>query len=435
MLIQLLAVRRFAPLFATQFLGAFNDNFYKTAMLFLITYKLLAEDVGSAALLVSLAAGIFTLPFFLLSALAGQMADTRDKAFLIRIIKTTEIGIMAFGASALLLGSIPLMLGVLFAMGAQSAVFGPIKYAILPQHLPPRELLAGTGIVEAGTFIAILTGQIAGGLLSTEVAAAGVLVMAVLGLLAGRAVPPAPPSSGAQPVNWNIVTSSLRIIRTITADPQLGRAALAVSWFWAVGVVFTSLFIPLVKGDLAGDEKIATVFLTLFSVGIAMGSLTVAKALKGVVSVRYAPAAAVLMTLFIIDLYFAVHAYPVKSGSALLTVDAFIALPAAWRVMFDLFAMAIAAGAFIVPLYAVLQTVSAPSARAQTIAANNIMNAGAMVTAALVSAALLALGLSVPAILLALGGANLIIILPCLAIRRVEIALKPREVVSDDTAD
>jgi MFS family permease len=419
--ISLLAARRFAPLFATQFLGAFNDNFYKTAMLFLITYRLLAGDTAASAEMVTIAGGVFILPFFLFSALAGQIADAYDKAKLIRIIKAAEIVIMLVGAAALSIGSVPLMMLVLFAMGLHSTFFGPIKYAILPQHLAPNELLTGTGLVEAGTFIAILAGQIAGGMLAAEVSAWGIVIVALVGYLSGRQVPAAPPSGEYRKIDWNIAASSLRITREVTADPELGRAVLAVSWFWSVGAVFTSLFVPLVKGEIGGTEAVATVFLTLFSIGVAAGSLTVARLLKGAVSVRYAPRAAALMTLFIGDLYFAIHAYDAPLG-ALHGLAEFIANPAAWRIMFDLFGMATAAGAFIVPLYALLQTASEPSVRARTIAANNIVNSGFMVAAALLSGALLRAGLDVPQILLAVGLANLLIIVPCIKIHRIQLA-------------
>ena len=419
MSIRLLGQRRFAPLFATQFLGAFNDNFYKTAMLFLITYQLLSGDTAAAAQWVTIAGGVFILPFFLFSALAGEIADAHDKARLIRIIKAAEIGIMIVGAVALHSGSIPLLLVVLFAMGLHSTFFGPIKYAILPQHLAPGELLVGTGFVEAGTFIAILLGQVAGGLIAPELSAWGIVAVAVLGYASGRQVPAAPPVAH-RPVSFNIVASSVAITRNVIRDPQLGRAVLAVSWFWSVGAVLTSLFVPLVKGDLGGAETVATLFLTIFSVGIAAGSLAVARLLKGTVSVRYAPGAAVLMTAFIVELDFAIAAWPVPGE--LLGVGAFVAEPAAWRIMADLFGMAAAAGAFIVPLYALLQTASDPATRSRTIAANNIINAGFMVAAALITSALLGAGLSVPNILLAVGVANLLIVVPCLKIHRLQQA-------------
>lgn len=417
MSLALLARRRFAPLFATQFLGAFNDNFYKTAMLFLITYGLLAGDTAAAAQWVTISGGLFILPFVLFSALAGDIADTHDKARLVRIIKAAEIAIMVVGAAALTLGSIPLMLVVLFAMGVHSTFFGPIKYAVLPQHLRREELLAGTGFVEAGTFIAILTGQVAGGLLATQVSAWGIVAVALLGCLAGWQVPPAPPVA-RRPVDWNVVAGTVRITRAVVRDPQLGRAVLAVSWFWSVGAVFTSLFVPLVKGDLGGAESVATLFLTIFSVGIAAGSVTVAKLLKGAVSVRYAPAAAILMTVFVVELDFAIRAYPVAPG--LEGIRAFLGKPAAWRIILDLFGLATAAGAFIVPLYALLQTASDPASRSRTIAANNIVNSGFMVAAALATSLLLKAGFPVPSILLAVGIANLLIILPCLKIHRLQ---------------
>ncbi len=388
---RLLGARRFGPLFATQFLGAFNDNLYKTAMLFLITYRLMGDDPKAGTLMVTIASGVFILPFFLFSALAGQLSDAVDKARVVRAVKAAEVAIMAVGAAGLLLGSVPLLMLALFAMGTHSTFFGPVKYAILPQHLADGELLGGTGLVEAGTFVAILAGQIVAGLISEQSAAVGVLVVAVIGLLTGRRVPPALPAEPVK-IDWNIARSSLAVIREVTHDRQLLLAMLGVSWFWAVGAVLTSLFVPLVKDALHAGEAVATMFLAIFSVGIALGSLSANRLLKGRVSARFAPAASIVMSAFMLDLYFAFAPTGASDSAPLLDPMAFLSMHNSWRYGLDLIGLSVSGGIFVVPLYAMLQRGACPSERARVIAANNIVNSLFMVVATLVAGAIAGLG-------------------------------------------
>ena len=415
---QILSTRRFGPLFVTQFLGAFNDNLYKTAMLFLITYHLLAHRPEDAAVMVTLAGGLFILPFVLFSSLAGELADSVDKARVVRIVKLAEIAIMAVGAFALTHDSIPLLMLVLFGMGVHSTFFGPIKYAILPQHLRAEELLAGTGLVEAGTYVAILTGQVAGGLLGTY-AAWGVVGVAVVGWLTGRQVPPAPPTKTLR-INPNLFASSWRIIAHLAEDKRLLLTVFAVSWFWAMGAVLTTQFVPLVKDRLAAGEGVATLFLTIFSIGVAIGSVAVSRLLKGAVSARYAPIAAMAVSLFVADLVAAVHFYEVVPGQA--NVSRFLMQAGSWHVVFALFGLAISAGIFVVPLYAMLQTECDPGERARTIAANNIINSGFMVIASLVAAAMIGAGVKVLEVILTVGLANLLIIPAALKLKVDRVA-------------
>ena len=416
---KLLGARRFGPLFATQFLGAFNDTLYRIAMLFLITYRLMGDDPAGGAQMVAIASGIFILPFFLFSAVAGQLSDAIDKARVVRAVKAAEIAIMAVGAAGLILGNVPLLMVALFAMGTHSAFFGPVKYAILPQHLADRELLAGTGLVEAGTFVAILAGQIVAGLLSEQQAALGVLIVACLGLLAGRRVPSAPAAEPVR-VDWNIARASLRVIREVTADRKLTLAMLGVSWFWAVGAVLTSLFVPLVKGELHASESVATALLCVFSIGIAVGSLAANRLLNGRVSARFAPWAAAAMTVCLADLYLATGGRaPLPSGVLLGAVE-FMATPGAWRIALDLLGLSLAGGVFVVPLYAMLQRGACPSERAQVIAANNIVNSGFMVAASLGATAMIGQGFAIRDVLVALAVLNLGAIAVSLALGRVE---------------
>jgi len=404
--IRLLGKRRFLPLFATQFLGAFNDNLFKTAMVMLVTYAIYSDPAREAAFN-AVAAGLFILPFFLLSALAGQLADWRDKARIIRVVKTAEVLIMVAGAAGLLLHSIPLMLMALFAMGVHSTFFGPIKYAILPQHLTDGEVLGGTGLVEAGTYIAILAGTIVGGLIHPQTAAISVLTVAIIGRVVGQQVPPAPPCSTTERLDFHVIRSSIRLVSATMHVPRLFRAIMAISFFWAQGAILAAQFPPLVKNVLGADQKVATLFLAIFSVGVALGSMAINRLLKGRVSARYSPVASIVMGLFICDFYFALKGWPAP-GTGLIGFGEFVLMPAAARVMFDLFGVAFFGGMFVVPLYAFLTTTVDPSATARTVAANNIVNSGAMVISTGILVILVHFGVSVAETLLVVATGSII---------------------------
>jgi MFS family permease len=391
----LLRARRFLPIFVTQFLGAFNDNLFRTAMVLLVIYGIY-RDAAQEAAFSAIAGGLFIAPFFLLSALAGQLADANDKAVIVRIVKTAEIAIMLFGAAGLLLHNIPLLLLALTAMGVHSTFFGPIKYAILPQHLQKDEVLGGTGLVEAGTYIAILGGTILGGLLvlqnpdgsyHAELAAVAVLVVAVAGRIAGGFVPPAPPVDDPEipgfpdrGMDWHIVRASIRLVSATMHIKRLFLAILAISFFWAMGAVLAAQFPPLVKNALQSDQTVATLFLAVFSVGVAIGSVIVNRLLKNEVSARYSPVSALGMGVFVLDLFRRVRTWPTHVGD-LHDIQTFLTVPNSWMVVVDLLGVAIAGGMFVVPLYAFLTTTVPKSETARTIAANNIVNAGAMVAA------------------------------------------------------
>ncbi|SMF77441.1 MFS transporter [Allosphingosinicella indica] len=405
----LLGKRRFLPLFATQFLGAFNDNLFKTAMVILVTYHIYSDPTQEASFN-AIAGGVFILPFFAFSALAGQLADSNDKARIIRIVKTAEIAIMVFGAAGLLLSNIPLMLVALFAMGVHSTFFGPIKYAILPQHLEKDEVLGGTGLVEAGTYIAILLGTIVGGLIPAQVAAGAVLATAAIGRLVGGKVPPAPPEADAPcpRMDWHIVRASFTLVSATLHIPRLFLAILSISFFWAMGAVLAAQFPPLVKNVLQADEHVATAFLAIFSVGVGIGSVLINRLLAGRVLAKYSPVSAIVMGLFIVHLYWNVIHWPdILPGEQLMNLTQFIRIPQADWVMFDLFGMAVAGGMFVVPLYAFLTTTVSKSETARTVAANNIVNSGAMVIAAVLLFALVQMGVSVAETLLMVAVASL----------------------------
>jgi len=406
--LRLLRQRNFLPLFATQFLNAFNDNLYKTAMVMLVTYRIF-EDPAKEGVFNAAAGAIFILPFFLFSALAGQLADWRDKARIIRLVKSAEIAIMVVGGIGLIIHSIPLMLAALFAMGVHSAFFGPIKYAILPQHLEPEQVLPGTGLVEATTYLAILIGTIAGGALQGLVndgvlpswtMAAVVLVLAVIGRATASYVPPAPSETPNQTIDLHVVRSSIRLVAATMHIPRLFLAIIAISFFWAMGTVLAAQFPPLVKNVLEADEGVATMMLATFSVGVALGSVLINRLLKGKVSARFAPVSALVMGAFVVDLYWTVLHWVPRPGPELLTLGEFVVMGQAERLLLDLFGVAIAGGMFVVPLYAFLTTTVPKSETARTVAANNIVNSAAMVASAGLLALLLHLGLSVATSLL-----------------------------------
>ena len=398
--LHLVRTRRFLPLFVTQFLGAFNDNLFRTAMVLLVIYGIYG-DAEQEATFSAIAGGLFIAPFFLLSALSGQLADAHDKARIVRIVKSAEIVIMLFGAAGLLLHNIPLLLAALTAMGVHSTFFGPIKYALLPQHLEPDEVLGGTGLVEAGTYIAILGGTIIGGLLvlqrpdgsyHAEWAATAVLVVAIVGRLAGGMVPPAPPADEPEipgfprrGMDWHIIRASVKLVSATLHVRRLFLAVLAISFFWAMGAVLAAQFPPLVKNSLGSDQTVATVFLAVFSIGVAIGSVFVNWLLKGQVSAKFSPASAIGMGIFVLDLFRRVRTWPANGGE-LHTIREFLALPNSWMVFVDLFGVAVAGGMFVVPLYAFLTITVPKSETARTIAANNIVNSGFMVLASAILA-------------------------------------------------
>ena len=391
----LMKQRRFLPLFTTQFLNAFNDNFYKMSVVVLATYAIYTKP-AEVAWFNALVGGLFILPFFLFSALAGQLADSTDKTKMIRIIKTAEIVIMVVGGAGIWMHNVPLMLLALFAMGTHSTFFGPIKYAILPQHLEDDEVLAGTGWVEAGTYIAILGGTIAGGLISPHIAVLGIIAVAIIGRLTANFVPPAPPETDAAGlvIDHNVFRSSWRLVNSTMHIPRLFLAIVSISFFWAIAAILAAQFPPLVKDTLGADKTVATLFTAIFSVGVAVGSIIVNRLLKGHVSARYSPGSVIVMGLFVLDLWWVVGGWKHLDGS-LMDWREFLSLGTGDRIIVDLFGIAVAGGMFVVPLYAFLTTTVAKSQTARTVAANNIVNSGFMVAATLFLSVLIGLGLTI----------------------------------------
>ena len=392
----LIRKRRFLPLFATQLLGAFNDNLFKNAMILYVVYTVYSSEAAEARFS-AIASAVFILPFFLLSALSGQLADMRDKARIIRIVKAAEIAIMLVGAAGLYLAwrgmavqvvAIPLMLVALLAMGVHSTFFGPIKYAILPQHLQPNEVLAGTGLVEAGTYIAILAGTIFAGWIPVEWAALICIITALLGFCTAQFVPPAPPQMEPVPLDFNVIRSSITLVRMTTRHPRVFLAIAAISFFWTIGAVLFIQFPPLAKNVLSASKEVASLFLVVFSIGVAIGSVSINHLLKGTVSARFGPASVIVMGVFIVAFHVVCKTWQHSAGAGLMNVPEFIVQPLAVPLLLTLLGIAVSGGMFVVPLYAFLTTVVDKAETARTIAANNIVNAGAMVVGSLIAVGL-----------------------------------------------
>ena len=408
----LLRQRRFAPFFWTQFSGAANDNLFKFAFTVMVTYQLSVGWLPPA--LAGLVIGaLFILPFLLFSATSGQFTDKFEKTRIIRFVKNLEVAIMLTAAVGFIGGNttlqVPLLLGCTFLMGLHSTLFGPAKYAYLPQALSERELTGGNGMVEMGTFVAILLGNIVGGLL-IAVPGAGpryVAVSCVLLALAGRAVaqfiPFAPPTDPGLKINWNPVSETWRNLRLARVNPVVFRSMLGISWMWFFGAVFLSQFPSFAKEVMHGDERVASLLLVVFSVGIATGSLLCEVLSKRHVEIGLVPLGAIGMSVFAIDLYFASRGLP---PAPLMGVARFLALHAHWRVMLDLALLSLFAGLYSVPMYALIQLRSQATHRARIIAANNILNALFMIVSAILAGALLKSGFSVPQIFLFTGLAN-----------------------------
>ncbi|MET1755465.1 MFS transporter [Novosphingobium sp. RD2P27] len=407
--LSLLGTRRLGPMFAVQFLGAFNDNLLKFALLFLANFTVFAAEPEKTEQLAVISAGLFILPYFLFSAVAGQIADRVDKSRLVRLVKCAEVPIMTVALAGFWLQSVQVLLVCLFLMGTHSAFFGPVKYSILPQHLRRDEIMGGTGLIEGGTFVAILGGQLLAGFIAPQSAGMVALILSLAGLLASLAVPPAPPSRGGHPVDLNILRGTWQVVRAARHGRGVWAAILGISWFFTAGTVLVSEFAPLVSGTLGGGQSVVNVFLAVFSVTIAIGSLAVNRLLKGEVSARYVPVSALGMAAGLIDLWLSSQAFEMQATRA--GVWEFLSYPGAWRPLADVVLIAFAGGMFIVPLYAILQVDTALDERSQVIAANNIINAAVTVVVVGAVSALLASGIDVPGVIGTLGFATLAVAL------------------------
>ncbi|NWK79579.1 MFS transporter [Aquitalea sp. LB_tupeE] len=381
--------RRFFPLFGTQFLGAFNDNLLKTAIVVLISYHGLTLSGMSPELLVNMAAGVFILPFFLFSATAGKLSERFDKAMIARGVKLAEIGIMLLAGVGFFLHAAGPLMAALFLMGCHSAFFGPLKYSVLPQYLKEHELVGGNGMIEMGTFLAILIGQIIGSLMTEGgplLIVSLLLLTAVCGWLFSRRMPAAPPGAPDLQLSFNFMADSVRLVGQAWRIADVRSAILGISWFWLMGAVYTTQLPTFTRLHLGGDAQVYTVMLALFSIGIGLGSVICAKLSHGRLQLGLVLLGSAGMTVFGADL--ALGAMQRYQG-ALMPLGTFLTQLGSWRHMLDVALLGFFGGFFTVPLYTWLQISSPDSFRSQAIAANNIINGFYMVAAALASVVVL----------------------------------------------
>ncbi len=410
----LMKSRRFLPLFCAQFLGALEDNVFKNALIIFITFTLADTLSINSSILVAMAGGVFILPYFLFSATAGQIADKYEKSFLIRRITFAEMLIMAFAVTGFMSQSVFILMTVLFLTGIQSAFFGPLKYGILPQHLSVQELTGGNGMIQMGTFLAILAGTIIGGVL-VGIEGYGIYLVSILAVCVASAawfaswyIPIAPASDNTLHIDWNIARQTYHILRHAISDSNVFIAIIAISWFWFLGATYLSLVPTYTRDVLMGNELVATLLLTAFSLGIGTGSLLCERLSRGDIEPGLVPIGALGLSLFAIDLF--ITGIPgVHQGTIAMGAAEFLAYPVHWRILLALTGIGFFGGIYIVPLYAMVQHRSSPEHRARIIAANNILNALFMVASALLVIFLIKLAFTIPQIYLLLGILNLLV--------------------------
>ena len=408
---KLLIRRRFGPFFGVQFLGALNDNLFKNTMVILFAFRAVSE--AQSGLMTNLAAGLFTLPFFIFSGVAGQIADKFEKSRIMRIIKAAEIGIMMIGSVGFFTGNNALLLITLFMMGVHSSFFGPAKYSILPQHLKESELMAGNALVEMGTFLAILIGTLAGGLLAgrqdIRAISGSIVAVAILGYLVSLKIPEAPAMAPGLKLSWNPFTQTAALTRIIRKKQSLFNSILGISWFWYFGATLLAQLPNFTRHMLHGNEAVVTMLLAVFSISIGVGSLMAAKLARSEIELGLVPIGAFGLSVFCAHLAFI--AYP-PADAPLMGVGALLHgayFPAALRVMIDFALIGVCGSLFIVPLYALIQSRADEETRSRVIAANNIFNAVFMVASALITMVLFKIGFNTEKVLLFTAVLNLIV--------------------------
>ncbi|UGA55654.1 MFS transporter [Vibrio sp. VB16] len=409
----LLTQRRFLPYFITQFFGAFNDNIFKNVLLILVAFTASGTLSISSSLFINIAAGLFILPFFLFSATAGELADKYDKDWFIRKVKLAEIGIMTLGAIGFITQSYEVLLLLLFLMGTQSAFFGPVKYALLPQHLKSEELLTGNALVETGTFLAILLGTLAAGIIAsndnaTHVAALSVMLFSIIGYVSSRFIPKTPAANPTAKIRWQPIKQTRHTLGIAKKDSVTHKSILAISWFWFLGASYLTQFPNFTQISLHGSESAVSFLLALFSVGIAIGSQLCDKLSRNRIEYGLVPVGSMGITLFGI-----LMAYSVPDNLPSLTSFAdFVGYRELWPTFTYLALLGISGGLFIVPLYTVMQLRAKKTECSQVIAANNIYNALFMVGSAILGIVLLGiLEMPIPEFFIFLSVINFVVVL------------------------
>lgn len=417
--LRLLASPRLLGLFVAQFFGALNDNLFKNALVIEVAYRQSSSST-ELEIIVTIATALFILPYFLFSATAGQLADKYEKSKLIRLLKLWEIVIMVLATAGFVLGGIGVGLTVLFLLGVQAAFFGPVKYGILPELLTPSELLSGNAVIEAGTFLAILIGTIAGGLLimlahGHAIVSGALLLFSLIGWVASLFIPRDGRAAPDLRINPNIVAETWRVLRYASKSRVVHWSILGNSWFWFVAVAIVAQFPNYAKDVLGANNEVVTFFLTINSIGIGAGSMLAGRLLRGVLTAKLVPLAALAMAAFAFDLWLVDGT---RTGDGFIGMEEFLAALSHWRITVDLFVIALGAGVFVVPLYAIMQAQSEESYRARIVAANNVWNAVFMVGAGLGSALLLKLGAGVTDIFLVVAAGNALVAVGTWRLRR-----------------
>lgn len=412
----LLKSKRFLPLFITQFFGAFNDNLFKNAFLIWFTYDVAQKLNMDAQIMVTIASGLFILPFFLFSALAGQLADKYEKSKLVKIIKIAEILIMGFSFIGFYFENINLLLALIFLMGIHSTFFGPIKYSLLPEHLKDSELVSGNALIEGGTFLAILLGTIIGGVTirsqsGIEIISALVVFFAIIGYLSSCFIPKSHVLDKNLEISFNILSQTWKIINYAKKENTVWLSMIGISWFWFIGVTFLSQFPIYTKNIISGDEYIVTLFLSIFSIGIGIGSVMCNKLLKGKIDGRLVPFGSIGITIGIIIFCAASYFYNSSiTPDHLLSLKEFLSANIySWLIILGLLTIAVFSGIYIVPLYAIMQHRSEEKYLSRIIAANNVLNALFMVISSIGVVALSKLNFSLLQIFLLVGIVNIFV--------------------------
>ena len=422
----LLKEQRFRPFFFTQFLGAFNDNAFKTALITLVAFHAASLTSIDGATLATLLPGLFILPFFLFSATAGQIADKFEKSKIIRSVKVFEIWIMVFASAGFFMHNLWLLATALFMMGMHSTIFGPVKYAYLPQHLKEAELVGGNGMVEMGSFVAILLGQVLGASLATVAhhelfTSIAIITIGFLGYFSSQGIPNSPAAAPDLKINWNPITETYRSIQFIWQHQPIWLAIIAISWFWFFGATLLAQFPNFAKDVLYGDESVFILLLTTFSLGIGIGSLMCEKLSKGKVELGLVLLGAIGLTVFGVDLYFSSTSIQMHwNHKALFDFASFVEkhydaqghlFLSCWRLLADIALIGVFAGLYIVPLYSLIQTRSEKSHQSRVIAANNIINAFFMVISAVFSVLLFNNSLDIPKLFLTTALLNVLVMI------------------------
>lgn len=412
--VRLLFSRRFGPIFACMALGAFNDNFYKNALIILITYVLADSLDKDASMLISFAAACFILPFFLFSGTAGQIADRYPKDHLVRIFKTTELALCVLAGVALMVHHLSSLMVLLFLFGVQAAFFGPVKYAILPELIRKDELLAGNGLIEAGTFLCILIGTLTGGLMilrpfGVHFVALTMIAIGMLGIYASTFVPPTEAKLPALSVRWNIFASTYAMLRHAVQEPPIFYAILGISWFWAIGATYLTQISVFTRDIIGGNQEVVSLYMGLFSIGTGLGAISCQCLVRRFSNAKIAPVVLSGICMFGLDLCWVGYSLP-DPGDVLFGLDHYFTTPDHFRIAFDLLMIAVCGGAFIVPLYTQLQLESSEAHRARSIASNNVFNALFTSVAALLAAGLYWLDFDVNQVLLIFAALNIPVI-------------------------